>query len=385
MAERRRGHVLIAGVTTRALATSAAKAGYTVTAIDAFGDRDLRAIARVILAGSLPGQPYTPLQAAAAGASVSAELVAYTSNFENYPSAVARLAQRRRLLGNPPRVLERVRNPLEVTRTLRHCGLASPASRLTPPASHPSQRWMLKPRRSGGGHGVRPWRRGTPVPRTMYLQQRISGPSGSIVFASDGQHAVVLGLSRQLVGDPRFGVRGFRYCGSLLAGGGQLFHRQAELLKRVTDLATVVTREFRLVGLNGIDFIARDGIPYPTEVNPRFSASMELIERGQGISMFNVHAAACRGTLPSPRPAAGMVQGKAIVFARRSLTIPGSPLWEASQDLADLPLEGERIARGRPICTVFADAPTADDCYELLLRKAARIYRITGQQLRQAS
>ncbi len=384
MSERPRGHVLIAGVTTRALATSAAKAGYTVTAIDAFGDRDLEAIARVIVACCRPGQRYDPLQAAAAGATVPAELVAYTSNFENYPSAVARLAQHRQLLGNPPRVLEKVRNPVELMRTLRHHGVASPISRLTAPAAHPSLRWILKPRRSGGGHGMQAWRPGSAIPRTMYLQQRILGPSGSIVFASSGQQAVVLGFSRQLVGDPRLGSRGFRYCGSLLAGA-DLFHRQAELLERATVLATVVTREFHLVGLNGIDFIARDGIPYPTEVNPRFSASMELIERGQGISMFDVHARACRGILPSPRAPAGTVRGKAIVFARRSLTINRSPLWQSGRDLADLPHEGERIPRGRPICTVFAEAATADNCHELLLRKAAAIYRVTGQPLRRAS
>jgi predicted ATP-grasp superfamily ATP-dependent carboligase len=180
------------------------------------------------------------------------------------------------------------------------------------------------------------------------------------------------------------GARDYRYCGSLLAGA-DLFPHQAELLERATDLATVVTREFQLVGLNGIDFIARDGIPYPIEVNPRFSSSMELIERGQGISMFELHAGACRGVLPMATPPAGIVHGKAIVFARRSLTIHRSPLWEVGRDLADLPHEGERILRGRPICTVFAEAPTADECHELLLHKAAAIYRITGQQLRQAS
>src|SRR6266550_1444574 len=48
-------HVLIAGVTTRAIAVSAAHAGYRVTAVDAFGDLDLRAIADVITPGPTPG------------------------------------------------------------------------------------------------------------------------------------------------------------------------------------------------------------------------------------------------------------------------------------------------------------------------------------------
>ena len=44
----RAARVLIAGVSTRALARSAARAGYEVTAIDAFGDVDLRAVASVV-------------------------------------------------------------------------------------------------------------------------------------------------------------------------------------------------------------------------------------------------------------------------------------------------------------------------------------------------
>jgi len=31
--------------------------------------------------------------------------------------------------------------------------------------------------------------------------------------------------------------------------------------------------EFGLLGINGLDFVARDGIPYPIEVNPRWSAT----------------------------------------------------------------------------------------------------------------
>src|SRR5918998_6662035 len=118
------GHVLIAGVTTRAFAISASRAGYRVTAIDAFGDLDLRAAAEVIVARPpQPGVPYGPGDAAAAANQVRARLAAYTSNFENYPRAVGRLARGRRLLGNTPQTLVRVRNPLAVARVLQEHGL----------------------------------------------------------------------------------------------------------------------------------------------------------------------------------------------------------------------------------------------------------------------
>src|SRR4029077_18811469 len=71
------------------------------------------------------------------------------------------------------------------------------------------------------------------------------------------------------------------------------------LLKRATLMAESVTRAFGLMGVNGVDFVARRGIPYAIEVNPRYTAAMELVERAYGISLFDVHARACRRVLPA--------------------------------------------------------------------------------------
>src|SRR5204863_56293 len=71
------------------------------------------------------------------------------------------------------------------------------------------------------------------------------------------------------------------------------------LLDRATLLAQTVTRAFGLVGVNGVDFVARRGLPWAIEVNPRYTAAMELVERAYGISMFDVHVRACRHSLPT--------------------------------------------------------------------------------------
>lgn len=369
-----RPRVLIAGVSTRALAVSAVRAGYRVTAIDAFGDLDLRRAAGVIALRPEYGVKYSPLAAVLAAKAVPGRMVAYTSNFENYPAAVARLAQRRRLLGNPSLVLRRVRNPIELMRALRRRGFATPSTRARPLPARPGS-WLLKPRRSGGGHETAAWRGGESVPRTHYLQERISGIPGSVVFAADGRRAAPLGLSRQLVADARFGARGFRYCGSLLGPDTGLFPRQEELLEIATRLANAVTEEFGLVGLNGIDFIARNGVPYPIEVNPRYSASMELVERARGLSLFEVHARACQGILPAAPAPLAAVQGKAIVFARRNVILGDTRPWLEHGWFADVPHPGERISRGRPICTVFATGRDVATCHRLLVRRAASVYR----------
>ena len=207
------------------------------------------------------------------------------------------------------------------------------------------------------------------------------------MFLADGRRTVSLGLSRQLVGDPAFGAHGFRYCGSLLGTTHRpVFDRQDHLLDTARALAAAVTEEFGLVGLNGIDFIARSGVPYPIEVNPRYSASMELFERATGLSLFQLHSAACRGLLlPAEQTLARLVTGKAIVFARRDVTVGEGLRWRADSDLADVPQPGERIRRGHPICTVFATATDASACTRRLKAGADRIYRMIEARARGAA
>jgi len=384
MTELEQGHLLLAGVSTRALAISAAKVGLRVTAADAFGDVDLGTVAEVL---PRPTGQFRPALAALAAAGVSASLVAYTSSFENYPAAVTRLSQGRRLLGNPAAVLLRVRNPIALARLLRAEGFAVPDTRASPPPRSVGRGpWLLKPRRSGGGHGVKTWRPGQPVPRSGYLQERIPGVPGSILFAANGRSTVTLGLCRQLVGDARLGTAGFRYCGSLLAApAARLFPRQEQLLERAAAIAATVTREFGLVGLNGIDFIARNGVPYPIEINPRYTASMELVERATGISLFEVHAGACDGLLPLPPTLGHRVYGKAIVFARQDVCLGNTQGWVGQASLADIPHSGERIRSGHPICTVFAEARSGEACHRLLLKRAAGIYRAVEFRKRRAA
>lgn len=377
--------VLIAGVTTRPLARSAARAGWTVIAADPFGDLDLRAAAEVIVPRGPDGQ-FSPAAAAAAARAVAAGHVAYTSNFENHPDAVAALARGRRLLGNPPAVLRRVRDPLLLTRTLRRLGFATPRTRAGVPRSDLDRRrrWLLKPRRSGGGHGLSVWRVGQPVSRRHYLQERITGVPGSVVFLADGRHALVLGLSRQLVGRRELGASGFRYCGSLMGPG--LFAADGALRSRAAALAEAVVRAFGLVGLNGIDFIARAGVPWPIEVNPRFSGSMELLERGAGLSLFALHADACAGRLPADSvPGLDRVHGKAIVFARGDIVTGATRGWLGDPAIADIPRPGESIARGRPICTVFASARDPEACLRSLGASAGAVYRAVAPAARGAA
>src|SRR5262245_58236872 len=107
--------VLMAGFSTRAAAASAARAGYAVTAFDAFGDADQHPS---VTAVSLPRdrqQRFTAAAAARGAAAVDADAVVYLAPFENHPRAVRGLARHRALWGNDPLVLRSVRDPLLVS------------------------------------------------------------------------------------------------------------------------------------------------------------------------------------------------------------------------------------------------------------------------------
>jgi uncharacterized protein len=385
MPDRRVEHVVIAGISTRALAASAARAGYHVMAVDAFGDLDLRRTADVLSSRSAEGAAFKPGTAAIAADQTPGGMACYTSNFENYPAAVDRLARGRTLLGNPAPILTRVRDPLLLMHTLRQLGFSVPKTRSSvPPRRSARGAWLIKPRRSGGGHGTRVWRPDQPLPRSYYIQQRLAGVPGSILFAADGQDAVVLGVSRQIVGDRNMGAKGFRYCGSLLGPPAALFPDQPALADVACRLASAVAKAFAVRGLNGIDFIAEGGVPCPIEVNPRYSASMELLEHHRALSIFEVHEQACRGALPKPVKSAG-VQGKAVVFARRNVVMGDTREWLEDMSVADIPQPGEKILRGRPICTVFAGGDDADCCYASLVSRAAAVYRATESTKRSAA
>ena len=103
---------------------------------------------------------------------------------------------------------------------------------------------------------------------------------------------------------------------------------------------------------------------------------MELVERAGAPSLFELHARACRGELPT-EPLVGTrsrrVLGKAIVFARRDVVVealPGPLLPHA----ADLPHPGERVGRGHPICTLLAEAGDASACGRELAARARALY-----------
>jgi predicted ATP-grasp superfamily ATP-dependent carboligase len=314
-----------------------------VIAFDLFGDLDLRA-ARAVKRRSL-----TALVDAAVEEPPGA--VVYGASFENHPRLVERLAERHTLRGNPAATLRAVRDPVRLGAALGD--LAYPRTTVTAPASG---RWLRKPLRGGGGIRVREWRGGAVRAGTV-LQERIDGVPCSAAAVADGGDAVVLGVTEQLVGERAFGVRGHRWCGNLVPPRVPVPRDQAQAI------CSRLAAAFGLRGLFGVDFVWDGERAWTVEVNPRPTASLEAIEAAYGVPVFDAPAVAAE-----PVRAAG----KAVLFATEDVVIGDSERW-LERGVRDVPHPGERIAKGRPICTVVTTAASPDDAHAGLEEEAARL------------
>jgi len=369
--------ILLVSLTARMLAELAVKAGYPVLAVDYFGDSDLQALCPGVSLQRDFQQPYSAAALVEAAARIEAPAVVYGASLENHPAEVARLAQTRQLLGNSPATLGRVRQPQRLAEALQAGGFAYPATFLTQPdiALDHRRRWLWKPLKSGGGHGVRRWQRGQSTAADGVWQEYLTGMTGSAVFVADGERAVLLGLTEQLVARRAFGATGFSYCGNLLPPrltSGELDSLRQEL----SAVATHLTRAFALRGLNGLDYIWQRGRAWTIEVNPRPSASLELIELAYGLGVFEAHVRSFGGELPDfdleqasrDRSAAG----KAILFAPHDVRLGDTRGWR-QQNIRDIPQPGEQIKQHHPICTLLSVAASPQACLRQLQSKAAKL------------
>ncbi len=367
------------GVSTRPLAESAAQAGRSVVAVDFFGDRDQARVCESYAVSRDLGLPQTAHGLAAAARRLGADAVVYAANLENHPEVVEELSEWTSVMGNDAATLARVRDWGSLRRVCAAEGVAAPRTLLSGEEGRAAAGgdWLRKRRRSGGGHGVARWRGGE-LDADHLLQAEVAGVPASVAFVADGEDARVLALSEQLVGRRRLGAHGFAWCGNMVPfdpvdGGVE------DLLRQATHAAAALTRHYGLRGLNGLDCVVapdEDGRPllWLIEVNPRPTASMELVESALGRNLLDVHLAACEGRLPEdPLEPTALHSAKGIVYARRAGTAPDTDAWPLLRR-RDIPWPGQRIAEGHPVCTVFSTGADRRECMAALWRAAAAVY-----------
>lgn len=379
--------LMILGVSARAAALSAIRAGYVPLAADCFQDEDLAAACDSRRIDRYPAD----FESVAAGWPDCPWL--YTGGLENHPKLVGRIAARRPLLGNPERVLRQVRDPFELADALRQAGLPCLDVSAAPPEAS-GGKWLRKPRRSGGGRRIEFVSMVAPedrVPdrsngksnparsarcRPFYYQRYVAGTPCSAVFVAAHGRAVLLGTTQQLIGAAWTGARGFEYAGSL--GPLDLSPDEQTRWERIGHC---LAGRLGLRGLFGVDAVITDEAIWVVEVNPRYTASVEVLELACDTNLLPLHVRACQN---DELPEAWSVQprrraGKAIVFAERDGRVPAEfghfvqrvNSAQARPVVADIPAVGRGFVRGEPLVTVLAEGDSLSEVEQALRQTVA--------------
>lgn len=365
--------ILLVGISTRALAQSAATAGYEIISLDFFGDCDQPAGAEVHSLVRDLGQPpeLFALAHAAREFIPRVDRVVVEAGLENEP-ALLELCPPEKRWGNSTEAVTRVRDLDQVRYALLGTRIRLPEV-IHPGEALPARgHYLVKDATYSGGMGVREWDGHTHPQGREILQRFVTGDLASACFVADGRDARLLGLTRQFAGEPKLGASTFLWCGNVAPWG------DPEMVSMIMETITTLTESIGLVGLNGIDFIVQDGVPFLLEVNPRPPASFELFERLLGVNAFQLHVEACQKQLPATLPpvSTSLAWGKGVIYAHEDLQVGDTRSW-AAQDISDIPHPGEQIPARAPVCTIFAKGKNAFMCWAAVLDRATRWHPVT--------
>ena len=124
----------------------------------------------------------------------------------------------------------------------------------------------------------------------------------------------------------------------------------AELNREMKEVSEDLIKEFKLIGSNGVDFkidTQKEDLKI-IEVNPRLQGTYQLCENSLGINMLDAHIKACEGELIEiPKPKQYSI--KKIVYAPKDVIIRDLKI----NNLYDIPHNGEIIQKDNPIATII--------------------------------
>jgi predicted ATP-grasp superfamily ATP-dependent carboligase len=225
-----------------------------------------------------------------------------------------------------------------------------------------------------------------------------------VYVAADGE-AVLLGVSRQLIGndwqlalaelsgrtnllrslleDPNMhaSTASFRYTGSI----GPLL-LDSDRYHKLQRIGATLSSACGFAGLFGVDAILDAEDVWPVEINPRYTASIEVLERASAVRtkerrahrLLTVEwheAACCFRQLPAALgQSTESISGKLIYYARKAGSFSTSAArWVAQRNLghsrpvvADIPAQGTAFRAGQPVLTLLADGTSTASVAEEL-------------------
>ncbi len=376
---------MLFGATVRAAAQSAKRAGFHVVGADLFGDTDtLDACDEHVLLRNT-----TDWQRLSAATQPALKLMVGGICLNEFPAAGPFFDQN--LFDQNPQPNADFKLPDSLRAIARECGLDVPESRRTDAwvrinagkgDTRIAGQWLRKSLNSSGGLGVA-WAEpvaasASKVPAGEVIFQRwMPGRPYGVTFFAAARKTHVMGIFRSLF--VRRGIHPFVYAGSVGPFSEELLMRSglANLKSRLDELGAALRERFGFRGLFNVDLVVdTKGRGSILEVNPRWTAASELVERSMirgghfshGDSLIRWHVAARQAVTNFSLPEfllsnlANLETGagcgfKRVVYARRPGRMDVRQLRSLEQgehlEFADLPPPSRWHSAGDPVFTVI--------------------------------
>ncbi|RAP45084.1 MAG: hypothetical protein BZ135_06350 [Methanosphaera sp. rholeuAM6] len=153
-------------------------------------------------------------------------------------------------------------------------------------SNYPQKKFLVKPLKGTGGIGIESFNNDVYPEETFLLQEYITGNSVSSSFLSYRNHDIdMVTTSDQVIGSKMLGASEFMYCGNVTP----LVNSNPKLV----NISTKISKMFKLLGSNGIDFVINNNKVYVIEVNPRIQGTFDCIERSFDMNLAKAHIDVC--------------------------------------------------------------------------------------------
>jgi len=366
--------LILIGASVRALAFSCIRAGYNPWCIDLYADEDLaKNCPTTRITKSFPNQITDLIKSAPIAP------ILYTGGLENHPALLDLLSAQRKVLGITGNTLSNLRNTPKLFNLLSSRKIRTPAIVTTAGDLNNESSYLRKPKNRSGGLGITRFNPGNqPMGNEadFYHQEFIKGESRSAIYCFNETSFELLGVSIQSSGAHYLHADNFSYSGNI----GPINPFDAEL-KDLHTIGEIISSNYQPLGLLGLDYILNDSRVFPLEINPRYTASMEVLELALGENFITRHMQAF-GINPkceSPVTCKPSVIGKAIYYAPHDVLIPEQTPWATIErdpllfsPFADIPKTNSAISKGSPVVTIFAKADSPTEV-EVQLKKLTSI------------
>lgn len=377
--------LLVVGIDTRAVASSANRLGLSVWSIDAFDDVDLRESVKELVVVSLRGEGYVgfspPFEFVQAVRTCllrqSFDGVLIASGFDDFPEVVAEIEELCPVLGNSAEAFRLVRDFHILSEFLRKHDFQTPKTNTVAPKRSAKEAcaglsppYVVKPHPRAGGYGIemaldeeeleallqKLW--ANPGVKYALVQEFVEGLDCSASFLAFEGGATLLTVNEQLIGVEWLSPPSpFAYCGNVVP-----LEVDAEVCARVEELCRLLSKEFGLRGSNGVDFVlSSDGELYVMEVNPRFQGTLECVEQVLGVNVVELHLASISGNFLGEAPKPSRFCAKLVVYADERCVVGDLRGIDAVRDITPV---GRVVEKGAPICTVIGVGGSKEEALE---------------------